>query len=262
MLSAHTALRRSIARVLAACLLLATLQCGSEARGLVPPDAALFRPALDVTLVNTLRTNGVPVSQGFFGDLTKGVVRSSACQLPRSMSFPDENGNRYPSNALFDCEDDPADANVCLTRDEVEAAFNGHPEVLSSLYLRYDLPPVHIESQLSNGNQFTTQVFNILAQEVGGYRVKHTMNTALNTNLYRCTAEEIDFHLELVAHRLQRGRVERRVPRHRSRSAAGVQLRHQRYHSVQRVVDGHVQRDRRGKQLAHKRPTDLTRLLA
>jgi hypothetical protein len=174
----------------------ALFSCPCAARLLTPPDPALYAPVNGLLPGNVLSA-GVTVDKGFFGATAPGVQRTSLCTLPFALWFNYPDGSTFPANELFQCADDPVDANVCLTKQEIIDAFAGQPDVLASLYSRYDLPPVHIESQSSNSNQFTTEVFALLAQEVGGYRVKHTLNPTFGTLLFRCTGNQFDFHAEI-----------------------------------------------------------------
>jgi len=159
------------------------------------PDAALFDPVIEVNMDHAL-LGGVPVSGAFFADEMAGLSRGSSCVNSGPTYFPAPDWVTYPGNDAFACVDDPVEEHVCMTRTEVEQAFATQPEVLSSLHARFDLPAIHIESQSSASNQITTQVFRMLAHEVGGYRIKHTVNMAFGTPLFRCTGGQYDFHLE------------------------------------------------------------------
>jgi len=168
------------------------------ARSLVPPDPALYRPAPGIFPFSTLSPGqGHPLSTALFASEAQGVSRTSYCQLEGNTFFPDASGARFPRNDAFRCLDSPPDGDVCLTREEIAAAFASQPEVHQSLYARYDLPPLRLESQGTDVNEFTSQVFALLASEVGGYRVSHALNLAFRTSLLRCIAGEFDLHMEL-----------------------------------------------------------------
>ena len=188
--------RRMVVTLLFLFVVALSFACPCAARLLTPPDPALYAPVNGLLPGNVL-SGGVTVDKGFFGATATGVQRTSLCTLPFALWFNYPAGSTFPANDLFQCADDPVDANVCLTKQEIIDAFAGQPDVLASLYSRYDLAPVHIESQSSNSNQFTTEVFALLAQEVGGYRVKHTLNPTFGTLLFRCTGNQFDFHAEI-----------------------------------------------------------------
>jgi hypothetical protein len=169
----------------------------AHGRVLTPPDPDRYVTAQAVGLANTLSAGiGYPVSQAFFQDAAV-QSRGSFCRLYGNTFFPTPDGRTYPSNEEFTCAEEAAGDDVCFSAAEVRAAFADEPAVLASLQSRYDLDPLVIDSQPSLGGLIMTGVFRILAQEIGGYRVKHQLSPAFRTSLFRCEAGLFDFHAEL-----------------------------------------------------------------
>jgi hypothetical protein len=87
-------------------------------------------------------------------------------------------------------------ASVCLSATELAEAFRDAPNVLQSLYPRFDLR-VSIMTQADDSSEMLDHVLSILLREVGGYSLTQLWTPSFSIQLEMCLAGAVDLFSEI-----------------------------------------------------------------
>jgi len=161
-------------RVLLFCLLLVALGGGGRrARAQLQPSGDWLSKSI-----------GYPPSEGLFPDAARATLY---CVDP-----PNNDKGVLP----LECVPAPINASLCLSRAELEEAFSRAPNVLESLYARFDIR-VSLSTQADDSSVMLDHVLRLLLTEVGGYSVTHIWTPNFTVQLPRCVARQVDFSSEV-----------------------------------------------------------------